>query len=498
MSLRQQICSCYTITYLIFAYLDWAIVFDHSIPCYYSCILGEGYFVIYTYLVTLSTFSFSMCASLIHQRKQQVMEEEAIALKVANSVNEKLLHNMLPPRVAEELISNGRVIPEVHANTTIFFSDVQNFTKIATQVPPVKVMMMLNELYSVMDFVAKSIPDLYKVETIGDAYVISCGATGECDLHAVHICNFALLVRECIKLVLSPVDKRTPLQIRIGIHSGTTISGVIGNLMPRFCLFGDAMNTASRMESTGEVGSIQISEATVKYIEAMGYASHFVIQERGMVDMKGKGIQKTYWLVSNTDLNPVANRHALKALLKACSKILRRSVKSAYDASVIAELVNAAHNNFQPSAKGGLHDSVSLSLSLPKRISYLGSFREYLPRRSLRIVLFYTSLVINKFIVKILKEENHEVVSQKLDLRVSLQGELEKLKGQFKCPSIRTSFKSGVRASEKSRISAYSPSPSNNQDPSHADLEIDAILIDKKFQDNEMQGVSNIFFFLII
>ena len=87
---------------------------------------------------------------------------------------------------------------------------------------------MLNQLYVVMDFVASTLPHLYKVETIGDAYVISCGVTEEAEDHAVHVANFALLVRDCVKLVKSPLDPSAPLAIRIGMHSGSVISGVIG------------------------------------------------------------------------------------------------------------------------------------------------------------------------------------------------------------------------------------------------------------------------------
>lgn len=155
-------------------------------------------------------------------------------------------------------------------------------------------------------------PHVLLVETIGDAYICACGLPIANDNNAELIANFAIAVLHCCKLVLSPLDGQ-PIQLRIGINSGECSAGVIGNAAPRFCVFGDMVNTTSRHESTGLPGKIHCSSITYGKIAHFSNTDkkQFNFIPRGLIDMKGKGQMFTYWIDGATDDNPSTNLVAL-------------------------------------------------------------------------------------------------------------------------------------------------------------------------------------------
>lgn len=203
---------------------------------------------------------------------------------------------------------------------TIFFSDVVGFTNICAAVTPIEVVRMLNDLYTVMDYCTSLFP-LYKVETIGDAYMVVGGLPERCKNHAQQVADFAVLVSKAVQCVKSPVDG-TPIRIRIGMHSGSVMAGVVGNLMPRYCLFGDTVNTASRMESNGEAGRIHCS-GTVAGILQLG--KKHVLDSRGEVPIKGKGLMHTYWLEGATENNEHSNEIAIHKTMMMVQEVLDAS-----------------------------------------------------------------------------------------------------------------------------------------------------------------------------
>ncbi|CAB9515333.1 Receptor-type guanylate cyclase gcy [Seminavis robusta] len=236
-------------------------------------------------------------------------------LQMEKDLSNTLLYNMLPPTVANDLRTGNTIEPVQHDNVTLFFSDIVGFTTICAQVDPWDVIDMLNQLYSVMDHLAAKF-NLYKVETIGDAYMCCSGLPEPDDLHAENIANFAIAVMECVKHVKSPVDDTSPINLRVGMHTGHCTAGVVGTLTPHYCLFGDMVNVTARHEQTGVPGRIQCSS------DVFGQLKHFSSFEkeqyqwtpRGLVDMKGKGERYTYFLEGGTTDNTLAGPAAVQDL----------------------------------------------------------------------------------------------------------------------------------------------------------------------------------------
>ena len=234
-----------------------------------------------------------------------------------------LLESLLPAHAAEGLRKGQTVTPRMHNSVTIFFSDIVGFTTMCDQIQPYEVIGILNRLYCVMDYLAMKF-DLFKIETIGDAYVCCSGLPSADPNHAEKVANFALAVQHCSKHVTSPIgDGSQPIQLRIGLHSGTCASGIVGVTNPRYCVFGDTVNTTARHESTGEAGKIHISTATMKELEAKG-SNKFHCEKRGIVTMKGKGDMVTYWLHS-TSTNANVNDEALLKLDEEVKQLLLKT-----------------------------------------------------------------------------------------------------------------------------------------------------------------------------
>lgn len=153
--------------------------------------------------------------------------------------------------MAEKLKMGLAVDPEEFSDVTIYFSDIVGFTTIAAHCSPVQVVDLLNDLYTIFDATINAY-NVYKVETIGDAYMVVSGLPVKIPDHAEQIATMALdLLHQSGRFNVKHLPG-VPLQLRIGLHTGPCCAGVVGLTMPRYCLFGDTVNTASRMESTGE------------------------------------------------------------------------------------------------------------------------------------------------------------------------------------------------------------------------------------------------------
>ncbi|KTF92458.1 hypothetical protein cypCar_00012754 [Cyprinus carpio] len=230
---------------------------------------------------------------LVEERTQAYLEEKRKA--------EALLYQILPHSVADQLKRGETVQAEAFDSVTIYFSDIVGFTALSAESTPMQVVTLLNDLYTCFDAIIDNF-DVYKVETIGDAYMVVSGLpVRNGKLHGREIARMSLALLEAVKTFKICHRPDEQLKLRIGIHSGPVCAGVVGLKMPRYCLFGDTVNTSSRMESNGEPLKIHVSSATRDVLQEF---SCFQLELRGDVEMKGKGKMRTYWLlgeINNSD-----------------------------------------------------------------------------------------------------------------------------------------------------------------------------------------------------
>uniref|UniRef100_A0A3B3RN14 Guanylate cyclase n=1 Tax=Paramormyrops kingsleyae TaxID=1676925 RepID=A0A3B3RN14_9TELE len=237
---------------------------------------------------------------------EDLIRERTEELEVERTKTENLVAQMLPRSVALALKTGKPVKPEYFKEVTLYFSDIVGFTTISALSEPIEVVDLLNDLYTLFDAIIGQ-HDVYKVETIGDAYMVASGVPNRNgSQHAAEVSNMSLDILHCIGAFKMRHMPNVKVKIRIGLHSGSVVAGVVGLTMPRYCLFGDTVNTASRMESTGLPYRIHVNQTTVEILHSLqlGYR----LEIRGKTELKGKGIEDTYWLVGRADSIPADRR----------------------------------------------------------------------------------------------------------------------------------------------------------------------------------------------
>ncbi len=222
-------------------------------------------------------------------RRRDFVQSRALEAEQARS--ERLLHNVLPSQVVERLKDRPGTIAERFDEATVLFADIVGFTALAEQLDPERLVAVLDEIFSNFDDIAER-HGLEKIKTIGDAYMVVGGVPTRGDDHVAAVANMALEMRAYIAGRAS----EAPLQLRVGVHSGPVVAGVIGKRKFIFDVWGDTVNMASRMESHGIPGEIQITCAVHERI-----GKRFRTTERGVIDVKGKGEVATYFLIAKAD-----------------------------------------------------------------------------------------------------------------------------------------------------------------------------------------------------
>ncbi|XP_008577320.1 PREDICTED: heat-stable enterotoxin receptor, partial [Galeopterus variegatus] len=236
---------------------------------------------------------------LYSRNLEHLVEERTQLYKAERDRADRLNFMLLPRLVVKSLKEKGIVEPELYEEVTIYFSDIVGFTTICKYSTPMEVVDMLNDIYKSFDHIVDH-HDVYKVETIGDAYMVASGLPKRNgNRHAVDIAKMALEILSFMGTFELEHLPGLPIWIRIGVHSGPCAAGVVGIKMPRYCLFGDTVNTASRMESTGLPLRIHVSGSTVAILKRT--ECQFLYEVRGETYLKGRGTETTYWLTGMKD-----------------------------------------------------------------------------------------------------------------------------------------------------------------------------------------------------
>ena len=221
----------------------------------------------------------------LRDREQEILED----LRVERENSERLLLNILPAPIAARLKSGEQTIADSYQEVTVLFSDVVGFTAMSALISPTELVIELNKLFRRFDALSIKF-GVEKIKTIGDAYMAVGGVPEVVSDHAERVADMALAMQ--LEMDEYNKDAPTPLQIRIGLNTGAVVAGVTGTVKFAYDLWGDAVNIASRMESTGIPGQIQVSESTASQLRDQG----FILENRGGVEVKGKGIMNTWML----------------------------------------------------------------------------------------------------------------------------------------------------------------------------------------------------------
>lgn len=216
------------------------------------------------------------------------LEGNAQALAKEQEKAENLLLNILPAPIVPKLKQSQDSIAEHYDEVTILFADIVGFTPLSSRLEPIELVSILNQIFSEFDKLADQL-HLEKIKTIGDAYMVAAGLPLPRKDHAAAIAEMALSMQEVITKFSTSYGDR--FQIRVGINTGVAVAGVIGTKKFIYDLWGDAVNIASRMESSGEPGQIQLTESTYHLIK-----DRFILEKRGPIKVKGRGNMVTYWL----------------------------------------------------------------------------------------------------------------------------------------------------------------------------------------------------------
>jgi class 3 adenylate cyclase len=222
-------------------------------------------------------------------RSRRALDRAHRLLLAEQERSERLLLNVLPAPIATRLKQREEVIADRFADVTVLFADLVDFTPRAERIAPEQVVAVLNELFSSFDQLAQQ-QRLEKIKTIGDAYMVAAGLPEPRPDHAQAAAEMALAIRDEVARRSDPSGQ--PLQVRIGIDTGPVVAGVLGTSKFSYDLWGDTVNTASRMESYGVAGCIQVTTRTYQRLKD-GYR----FERRGPIQVKGKGELVTYLLL---------------------------------------------------------------------------------------------------------------------------------------------------------------------------------------------------------
>jgi class 3 adenylate cyclase/tetratricopeptide (TPR) repeat protein len=238
----------------------------------------------------LQAISSHIATAIENIRAFEKIEQQREELTHEREKSETLLLNILPAPIAQRLKSGERAIAERFDAVTVLFADIVGFTKLSANTTPEKLVQGLNAIFERFDALAAKY-GLEKIKTIGDAYMVAGGLPERSQDHCQRVARFALEMQAVMHEEALQTNNGETVQLRIGIHTGAAVAGVIGKSKFAYDLWGDTVNTASRMESHGEAGKIHCSQEVYNTLQQA-----FLFEERGEMEIKGKGVMRTWFL----------------------------------------------------------------------------------------------------------------------------------------------------------------------------------------------------------
>jgi class 3 adenylate cyclase len=227
----------------------------------------------------------SLDNKLLRDREHQILAE----LRVEKERNDALLHSILPHAIVERIKAGGGLIADDVAEVTIIFADLVNFTQLAGSMEASALVRLLNEVFSAFDRLTQS-HGAEKIKTIGDAYMVALGLPESRPDHVEAAATLALALVDTMRSIAG--ERSVPLSLRVGLHCGPVVAGVIGQEKFAYDVWGTTVNIASRLESHGVPGRIHVSEAVFQRL-----SGRYSFEDRGRIVLKGAGEARTYFLL---------------------------------------------------------------------------------------------------------------------------------------------------------------------------------------------------------
>jgi adenylate cyclase len=285
LGVRSRAVQCGVLALALIVFLALAAVYQEAPPTY---ALDPLFLRLYGLVNVMVAFALPIAFAFYLRSAAEVAEQ---ALDEQGRRSEALLNRVLPPTIVTRLRAQEGSLAEAIDSVSVLFADIVGFTRFAERTPPREVLSVLEAIFATFDELVEA-RGLEKIKTIGDAYMVVAGAPTPLVDHAVALTDLAL----AMLAELQQHADRVPggLMMRIGIHSGPVVAGVIGRSKFAYDLWGDTVNTAARMESHSETGRIQVSAATAALI-----GGKIEIEERGLIDVKGKGLMRTFWVIGH-------------------------------------------------------------------------------------------------------------------------------------------------------------------------------------------------------
>lgn len=243
-----------------------------------------------TAISIIAIFSYVVIVGSTAYRLRLRAHETRSALEREERKSQELLSNVFPQSVVPRLKAGESPVADQFADVTVIFADIMEFTPLSERLGPKRTVLLLNELFARFDQAAARL-GVEKIETTGDGYLAVAGAPEPLDDHAAAAAEFALEVVQATRM--ARVSSSEQVEIRVGIHTGAVFGGVIGESRFHYKIFGETVNTASRIQAQSQSGRVLVSENTYKRIQGT-----YALEEHGTIELKGHGPMRTYWLLS--------------------------------------------------------------------------------------------------------------------------------------------------------------------------------------------------------